>query len=175
VVSLATQELVSCNLGQYKLASSLRSSRRQIGSILTTAFFLSFLSFLSEDGLEGCSGGDPVTALLYTSISGLAEEDCVPYTSGNGTSVPCDQLPHDQCTNATYSEPFEKHYSEIDSIRWHPDEASMQAEIFANGPIETCFEVYEDFVSYSSGVYQHLTGNALGGHCVKVSHSHSLY
>jgi len=44
----------------------------------------------------------------------------------------------------------------------------MMTEIYANGPIETAFDVYEDFLSYSGGVYKHTTGPLLGGHAVKV-------
>ena len=50
----------------------------------------------------------------------------------------------------------------------HPaDVASMQTEIMTNGPVEVAFEVYQDFMSYSGGVYQHLTGSYLGGHAIK--------
>jgi cathepsin B len=44
----------------------------------------------------------------------------------------------------------------------------MAAEISTNGPIEAAFTVYEDFITYTSGVYQHTTGQALGGHAIKV-------
>lgn len=37
-----------------------------------------------------------------------------------------------------------------------------------NGPVETGFTVYEDFMSYSGGVYKHTTGVAKGGHAVKI-------
>ena len=37
-----------------------------------------------------------------------------------------------------------------------------------NGPIEVAFTVYEDFLSYKSGVYKHTSGRALGGHAVKM-------
>lgn len=30
------------------------------------------------------------------------------------------------------------------------------------------FTVYEDFLTYKSGVYSHSTGSALGGHAIKV-------
>jgi cathepsin B len=39
--------------------------------------------------------------------------------------------------------------------------------MFAHGPVEACFDVYEDFLGYKSGVYSHQTGDYLGGHCVK--------
>jgi cathepsin B len=41
-------------------------------------------------------------------------------------------------------------------------------EIFSNGPVETAFTVYEDFLTYKSGVYRHVSGGALGGHAVKI-------
>lgn len=31
-----------------------------------------------------------------------------------------------------------------------------------SGPVQTAFTVYEDFPSYKSGVYKHVTGNELG-------------
>src|SRR6185369_2648257 len=36
------------------------------------------------------------------------------------------------------------------------------------GPCSASFDVYDDFYSYSSGVYHHVTGNYVGGHCVQV-------
>ena len=46
--------------------------------------------------------------------------------------------------------------------------AKIQTEIMTNGPIEVAFTVYEDFLSYKSGVYRHTSGRALGGHAVKM-------
>lgn len=37
-----------------------------------------------------------------------------------------------------------------------------------NGPMMVGFTVYEDFMTYSSGVYQHVTGGVAGGHAVKL-------
>ena len=37
-----------------------------------------------------------------------------------------------------------------------------------NGPVETAFDVFSDFLNYKSGVYQHVTGNLLGSHAVKI-------
>ena len=37
-----------------------------------------------------------------------------------------------------------------------------------NGPIEVAFSVYEDFMTYKSGIYQHVEGGYLGGHAVKL-------
>jgi len=46
-------------------------------------------------------------------------------------------------------------------------ENDIKAEIFKNGPVETAFTVYEDFLTYKSGVYKHTSGGELGGHAVK--------
>ena len=48
---------------------------------------------------------------------------------------------------------------------------SMQREIFQNGPIQVAFDVYTDFLTYKSGVYQHSLNEKntfLGGHAVKM-------
>jgi len=37
-----------------------------------------------------------------------------------------------------------------------------------NGPVEIAFDVYEDFLTYKSGVYIHTDGSMLGGHAVKM-------
>lgn len=47
-------------------------------------------------------------------------------------------------------------------------EKKLQTDLMKNGPIEVGFNVYEDFLSYKEGVYQHTTGKALGGHAVKL-------
>jgi len=36
------------------------------------------------------------------------------------------------------------------------------------GSVTAAFTVYEDFLNYKSGVYKHVSGNALGGHAVKI-------
>merc|ERR1711862_1089092 len=48
------------------------------------------------------------------------------------------------------------------------DVKQIQMELMTNGPTEAAFTVYEDFVNYKSGVYQHVTGKALGGHAIRL-------
>jgi len=48
------------------------------------------------------------------------------------------------------------------------DVVSIQTEIYTNGPVEAAFTVYDDFLTYKSGVYSHQTGNEDGGHAVKI-------
>jgi len=41
------------------------------------------------------------------------------------------------------------------------------AEIYANGPVETAFTVYADFLTYKSGIYVQKSNQPVGGHAVK--------
>jgi len=47
-------------------------------------------------------------------------------------------------------------------------EADIQRMIMLGGPVETAFDVYEDFENYVSGIYHHVTGEMAGGHAVKM-------
>ena len=49
-----------------------------------------------------------------------------------------------------------------------PLPAKIKEEIYTYGPITGAFTVYEDSLTYKSGVYQHMSGAALGGHAIKV-------
>lgn len=44
----------------------------------------------------------------------------------------------------------------------------IKQDIYTYGTVTGAFTVYEDFLTYKSGVYQHETGKALGGHAIKV-------
>lgn len=41
-------------------------------------------------------------------------------------------------------------------------------DIYTYGSISATFSVYEDFLTYKSGVYHHVSGDMVGGHAVKV-------
>merc|ERR1711924_59734 len=47
-------------------------------------------------------------------------------------------------------------------------EAGIQQAIMSGGPMEVAFTVYADFENYAGGIYHHVTGEAVGGHAVKV-------
>ena len=40
--------------------------------------------------------------------------------------------------------------------------------MMAHGPVSTLITVFEDFVTYKSGVYKHVSGWQLGSHAVEV-------
>jgi cathepsin B len=137
-------------------------------------YILSFQDLVScDDNDDGCEGGDADSAFNYVQTSGLVTGTCYPY--GIPTCPPQDQpclnfVNTPDCANQCND-------SEIWSQSLHylsnaydisSDVSSIQTEIMTNGPVEVCFTVYEDFLSYKTGVYQYTTGQALGGHCVKM-------
>lgn len=48
------------------------------------------------------------------------------------------------------------------------DVAAIQNDIMTYGSVSAAFTVYEDFLTYTSGVYYHQTGASLGGHAIKM-------
>lgn len=110
----------------------------------------------------GCNGGYIQNAWVYLEKSGAVSEDCFPYTSGtSGVNGPCET----KCANG---DAWKKYKCKAGSrvLAATPDQ--IKTEIFANGPMETRFDVYQDFFSYSSGVYQHVSGGLAGGHAIKI-------
>jgi len=46
--------------------------------------------------------------------------------------------------------------------------SGIKRDMYHYGPVTAAFTVYEDFLTYKSGVYSHQTGSALGGHAIKI-------
>jgi len=109
---------------------------------------------------HGCNGGNLLLAWVYLNLYGVATDSCVPYKSGDGSSHPCEK----KCADS--SEHYEKYHS---TFATQPKSIeAIKLEIFNNGPVETGFMVYEDFMQYKSGIYSHSSGKLLGGHAVKI-------
>jgi cathepsin B len=108
----------------------------------------------------GCNGGYLDLAWEYLENPGVPADSCDVYVSGgSGQDGSCPST----CADGTTPKLFKaKNVYSFDSP------ASIQAEILANGPIETAFTVYQDFFSYTSGIYTHVSGGVAGGHAVKI-------
>jgi cathepsin B len=63
---------------------------------------------------------------------------------------------------------FAKSSYSVSSKSTKDKETSMQKELMEKGTVSVALSVYEDFETYSSGVYKHVTGKYLGGHAVKM-------
>jgi len=114
-----------------------------------------------------CNGGQPGCAWTYWVNTGVVTEECYPYTAGNDTSSMVTPECKKKCTGNT-------------ALDWNTDkhkgkksytvvgEANYKTELSTNGPFEVAFQVYADFMSYSSGIYHHTSGGYEGGHAVKL-------
>merc|ERR1712232_1459102 len=90
--------------------------------------------------------------------NGIPKDSCDPYVSGGGNSY-TGQCNH-QCSNEQFY--HAKNVTGFTSI----NDAKMN--IMQHGPVQTGFTVYQDFMSYKSGIYEHTWGSELGGHAVKI-------
>lgn len=112
---------------------------------------------------KGIVSGGP-----YNSIQGCQPYEIAPCEHHvNGTRRPCEgeggKTPKCQkkCQNS-YTVPYQedKHFgTKSYSISKNADE--IRQEIFENGPVEGAFTVYEDLLSYKSGVLQNTRENLL--------------
>jgi len=137
--------------------------------------FNQILSFMEETTCApcyGCEGGDPDSAWDYVAETGLVTGECYPYTI---PTCPPEQQP---CLNFVAT-PECLSTCNATGQTWTPyvlssaydvgsNQSAIMTEIMTNGPVEACFSVYSDFVTYKSGVYQYQNGSLLGGHCIKI-------
>jgi len=150
------------------------------------------LACCSECGY-GCGGGYLPAAWNYLTSTGVVTGGnfndsttnmwCQKYTLANcdhhenGKFPSCSAKPEyptptcvascDSTTN--YATPYSKDQHKFASA--YSVGSSVQeiaTEIMTNGPVEAAFTVYEDFLTYKSGVYQHKTGGVDGGHAIKI-------
>lgn len=140
----------------------------------------------------GCNGGQPSAALDWMASTGVVTGGdyfnktdktggCQPYTLAPCAhhvpptskypvcpsaeySVQCSQTCSDTASGKTYNtdKTKGKKASSFSSV------AGMQTAIMTTGPLAVAFTVYADFPTYKSGVYQHTSGSALGGHAVEM-------
>jgi cathepsin B len=138
---------------------------------------LSFEDIVSCDQMDdGCEGGEAESCMSFIQNSGVVTDSCYPYT------VPTCPAADQPCPPSTFvNTPGCKAGKCQDGSNWASSKHYLKSyadlssninviatEIMTNGPVEACFTVYEDFLTYKSGVYKHTHGAALGGHCVKI-------
>ena len=140
----------------------------------------------------GCNGGQPTSALSWMKNKGVVTggdfgdigsgSSCMPYQF-----APCahhvDPTPgYPTCPpEGTYSATCAKSCSEDGYGTDYNDDkftgakvntlnsvSDIQAWLQSTGPVSAAFSVYDDFPTYSSGVYTHQSGSLLGGHAVLI-------
>ncbi|XP_025418162.1 cathepsin B-like cysteine proteinase 3 [Sipha flava] len=134
----------------------------------------------------GCHGGNPYRAWEYFKRNGVVtggnyntSDGCQPYkvppcekdTEGHSSCEGKSVERNHKCPKDCYGNKMIVFKSDHHKIKdaYYLSNSSIQKDVIAYGPVEASFDVYDDFPSYESGVYQK-TENAsyLGGHAVKL-------
>ena len=104
---------------------------------------------------NGCNNGWwPTTAYDKIKQYGVALESYFPYT---GVQQACNVRTG-----------WQKQKISITGYKHMTNVSEIKAWIAKNGPVSACYEVFQDFFAYKSGVYKHTSGSSVGWHCVSV-------
>jgi cathepsin B len=179
-------------------AAAIMTDRTCIASNGGTTPNLSALNVLSccGDQCGSCAGGYPLYAMRYWRDTGVvtggeygSKGTCQPYHLAQcqhhveGPRPKCvavESTPtcNTECAGSVaalsslssspslqYSQ--DKHFGKI-AYKIDQNEHKIMRDLYQNGPLEAGFMVYQDFPHYKSGVYQHVTGEKIGGHAIKL-------
>ena len=121
---------------------------------------------LSESHLFYCGGGSCSSgwmisnAVRFIKDIGVPDEDCFPY-------IPRDTDCEESCKDGDHRSIKAREGRRVGGFP-SSNETYLQQALITYGPLITSFTVYQDFSSYHSGVYEHVTGNVRGGHAVTI-------
>ncbi|MGE1059968.1 C1 family peptidase [Bacillus sp. GMa5/1] len=118
-----------------------------------------FFCYGAESGATCDSGWWPPYAYDAFQKKGVVDEDCYRYDDGL-EKKDCSGL----CADADSRKMRISGYTDLTG-----KPAQIKEWISSNGPVSACFIVYQDFMQfYKGGIYKHVTGEKLGGHCVSI-------
>ena len=117
---------------------------------------------VSCSGAGDCGGGYIGSASAYIKNTGLPEEVCFSYRAldcKDSTPVCCNQACVDWINDTYKIDSYSGVTATVDSIK---------NALNTNGPLVTTMAVYNDFFSYTGGVYTHVAGSLAGYHAVLI-------
>lgn len=106
-------------------------------------------------GSCGCNFGWNIPpALTYANEHGVSTEECFPYEDHDMECKLCEEW-----TEIAYQ-----------VVRWREiaSVAERKELLSSHGPLVGAMDTYEDFRNYTGGVYQHTSGERVGGHCISI-------
>ena len=117
-----------------------------------------FFCHARDEGRTCANGWWPQKAFDAFKNKGVADEACYPYANGM-VKKDCSGL----CSNWAARVIKITGYTTLTS-----KPADIKACVSTKGPVSACFIVYQDFFSYRSGIYKHVSGGQAGGHNVTI-------
>jgi len=133
-------------------------SNKTINTVLAPQYEIS-----CDNTSNACNGGYISRVWKFFENTGDVSETCFPYQSANGLVPTCASFK--KCLDG---KTMRKYYAKVNSTKKFSTPATIQAEIQANGPVETSMDVYKDFMSYKTGIYTYVSGALVGGHAIKI-------
>ncbi len=117
-------------------------------------------------GGDACGGGYPSDAANFLQSTGVSLETCYPYTGTNGS-------PANACADwAGYlSKPSKPPTQTYKITGWSyvaQNVTALKTALYNQGPLVVTMAVYDDFFSYSSGVYTYTSGGLDGYHAIEL-------
>jgi len=108
-----------------------------------------------------CDGGLLQPAWWWLEYNGLPSISCWPYQSSNGYVPDC----RSTCMDG---QPYKTYKAKWGTTSTYIGEQAIKEAIYKGGPVEAGFAVFDDFYSYTKGVYVRKSWNFVGFHAVKM-------
>ena len=118
--------------------------------------------FLHRGCNMGCQGGFPATAWDFVQKQGLHSDTCLPYDLSKQLLCPM----HCADKSSLRTDPAQKTYFTFKTQAPHG-----LRELLNDGPITAVFTIYQDFMNYAGGIYEHnesKKNRKIGYHAVKI-------
>ncbi len=142
---------------------------------------------LNSNLSKGCNGGSLYQATRMLVTPGVVDNDCMPFGSWETPSGPISKCPFDQfpcmttgktpqmsnttCLNGKSYPDAKARATSVDLVvreRFQDIDEIVVPAIKAGGTVLVSFNVYEDFLYYSSGIYSYSKGNVVGQHAGRI-------
>lgn len=98
----------------------------------------------------GCSGGYLSNSIDHLFNEGVTTDQCFPYLDKDSKCT------YRKCSDSR--EEYKKYYCKPGTLVLAPHPLQIQKELMNNGPMMVGLTVYEDFLSYASGIYEYTAG-----------------
>ena len=124
----------------------------------------------SPQQLFACGGAKceqgwfPSSGANFVKNKGIVDNSCAPYTMGSdGKDVACRQFCNGQA---------DRTYKAADTFSpsgiFTSNSVAKVKEALKKGPLITSMTVYEDFLTYTGGIYKSSSSHSVGGHAVSI-------